>query len=252
MSVQITPHSCTIEGQYRCEGTECGDIATGERYDGVCDKDGCDFNPYRLGVTDFYGPGSQFTVDSTRKFSVVTQWITDDGTDSGTLTEIKRYYVQDGNVIENPMSNVDGLDAYNSVTQENCDAQKELFGDINSFKDRGGMENMGKALSRGMTLVMSLWDDHYAHMLWLDADYPTDVDPNTPGVHRGPCSTSSGDPQDVESQHANSKVAFSNIRYGDLNSTFAGTTAKYNCNSGYCAASSSGSFDSLSACQSSC
>ena len=34
---------------YRCEGTECGDNASDERYDGVCDKDGCDFANYRLG-----------------------------------------------------------------------------------------------------------------------------------------------------------------------------------------------------------
>jgi cellulose 1,4-beta-cellobiosidase len=36
------------------------------------------------------------------------------------------------------------------------------------------MKNMGESLARGMVLVMSLWDDHYAHMLWLDSDYPTD------------------------------------------------------------------------------
>ena len=34
-------------GLYRCEGIECGDNDKGQRYDGVCDKDGCDINPYR-------------------------------------------------------------------------------------------------------------------------------------------------------------------------------------------------------------
>ena len=34
-------------GLYRCEGIECGDNDKNQRYDGVCDKDGCDINPYR-------------------------------------------------------------------------------------------------------------------------------------------------------------------------------------------------------------
>lgn len=58
---------------------------------------------------------------------------------------------------------------------------------------------MGEALGRGMVLVMSIWDDHAAHMLWLDSDYPTTSPVTDPGVPRGPCSTSSGDPKDVES-----------------------------------------------------
>jgi hypothetical protein len=41
---------------------------------------------------------------------------------------------------------------------------------------------MGEALKRGMVLVMSLWDDHEANMSWLDSNYPTDADPNTPGA----------------------------------------------------------------------
>ena len=54
------------------------------------------------------------------------------------------------------------------------------------------MASMSKALSQGMVLVMSLWDDHYANMLWLDSTYPTDKDASTPGIGRGECETSSG------------------------------------------------------------
>lgn len=46
----------------------------------------------------------------------------------------------------------------------------------------------------GMVLVMSLWDDHAAYMLWLDSDYPLDANPNDPGVKRGPCPRDSGKP----------------------------------------------------------
>ena len=37
-------------GAARCEGAQCGDIVDNDpasRYNGWCDKDGCDFNPYR-------------------------------------------------------------------------------------------------------------------------------------------------------------------------------------------------------------
>ena len=75
---------------------------------------------------------------------------------------------------------------------------------------------MGKAFEKGAVLVMSIWDDHEAHMLWLDSSYPTDKDPSTPGVGRGTCSTDSGKPDDVENQHPDAYVAFSNIKYGAL------------------------------------
>lgn len=79
ISSSYTLHPCTTSGLHRCEDLEsCGDNDSGNRYNGVCDKDGCDFNPYRAGVKDFFGPGK--TVDSTQKMQVVTQFITNDGT----------------------------------------------------------------------------------------------------------------------------------------------------------------------------
>lgn len=59
---------------------------------------------------------------------------------------------------------------------------------------------MGGSLERGMVLVMSFWDDSAANMLWLDSSYPLDKDPSAPGVSRGPCSTDSGKPDQVENQ----------------------------------------------------
>lgn len=41
---------------------------------GVCDGAGCDFNSYRLGDTTCYGEGSGYTVDSTRRITVPTQF----------------------------------------------------------------------------------------------------------------------------------------------------------------------------------
>jgi len=92
-----TPHPCSVSGQTRCEGKDCG---SGEdRYGGVCDKDGCDFNSMRMGVDSFYGTG--MTVDTSKPVTVVTQFITADGTDAGALSQIKRFYVQGGKVIPN-------------------------------------------------------------------------------------------------------------------------------------------------------
>ncbi|KAF9004464.1 family 7 glycoside hydrolase [Hymenopellis radicata] len=216
VSSAYTPHVCTSTGQTRCTGNDCGD--GDNRYGGICDKDGCDFNSFRQGVKNFYGPG--MTVNTNSKFTLVTQFITADGTANGALSEIRRFYVQNGQVIPNSFSTFTGLTSYNSVSDSYCNAQKTLFGDTNSFEQRGGLNKMGQALQTGMALVLSLWDDHAVNMLWLDSNYPTDADASKPGIARGTCSTSSGKPTDVESQNANAQVTYSNIKFGPLNSTF--------------------------------
>ncbi|KAI0674559.1 cellobiohydrolaseI [Trametes maxima] len=212
----FTPHVCSVQSQTRCEGTECGD--GDERYDGICDKDGCDFNSFRMGDQTFLGPGK--TVNTNQKFTVVTQFLTNNNQTSGTLSEIRRLYVQNGQVIANSKTNIPGLDTFDSITDEFCNAQKQVFGDDNTFEKLGGLNTMGQAFQRGMALVMSIWDDHAANMLWLDSDYPTDVPATNPGVSRGPCSASSGLPTTLETQMAGSSVTFSNIKVGPIGSTF--------------------------------
>merc|ERR1712150_409133 len=129
--------------------------------------------------------------------TVVTQFISSDGTDNGDLKEIKRLFVQNGKVIQHAMTNIPGVTPFNSLTDESCAAQK-----------------------KAMVLVMSLWDDHYAHMLWLDSSYPLDQPVTKPGVLRGPCATTSGDPKDVESKQANANVKYYNVKYGEIGSTY--------------------------------
>lgn len=218
ISNAVTPHVCSPENSPCTTDADCGS-GDGNRYKGFCDADGCDYNPYRMGNTTFYGPGK--TVDTTKVFTVVTQFITSDGTDSGDLTEIRRLYVQDGKVYQQPTSNVAGISG-NSITDSFCKAQKSVFGDTNYFATKGGMKGMGQAFKDGMVLVMSLWDDYTANMLWLDAPYPTTADPSKPGVSRGTCSTDSGKPADVESQQPGAKVIFSNIKTGSIGSTYSG------------------------------
>ncbi|KAF3052560.1 Esterase/lipase/thioesterase [Didymella keratinophila] len=211
ISTAYTPHPCKGTGIVACTGTDCGD--GNDRYKGICDKDGCDFNSYRMGVKNFYGPGA--TLDTKQKMTVVTQFI---GSGSS-LSEIKRFYVQNGKVYKNSQSTISGASG-NSITDSFCKNQKTTFGDNNSFATLGGLNGMGASLARGHVLVMSLWDDHAVNMLWLDSSYPTTADPSKPGIARGTCPTTSGKPTDLETNSPNSSVVFSNIKFGPIGSTF--------------------------------
>lgn len=190
ISTAYTPHPCTGSGQQRCTGTACGDGDDRYASSAICDKDGCDFNSYRLGNKTFYGPSTSFNLDTKSKMTVVTQFITADGTSTGALSEIRRIYVQNGKVFQNTKVEVPGVKEYTSISDQMCTDVKTVFGDTNSFSQKGGLSAFSKSLQAGMVLVMSLWDDHAANMLWLDSDYPTTKDASSPGVARGTCATS--------------------------------------------------------------
>ena len=212
----FTPHPCTVNGQTECTGDDC------TRDTGLCDADGCDFNSFRLGNDSFYGNG--LTVDTSQPFTVVTQFFTDDNTTTGTLSEIRRIYVQNGVVIQNSNVNIPGIDPVNSITEDFCTEQKQVFGDTNYFDQHGGLAQMGEALGTGMVLALSIWDDYTASMLWLDSDYPTNKDATAPGVARGTCATTTGVPSQIESQSPGAQVVFSNIKWGDIGSTFSSSS----------------------------
>ncbi|KAM0723669.1 hypothetical protein Q7P37_000657 [Cladosporium fusiforme] len=218
ISNAVTPHSCSPGNSACTSDTTCGS-GDGNRYKGYCDRDGCDFNPYRMGNTSFYGPGK--IIDTTKPLTVVTQFITSDNTASGDLVEIRRLYVQGGKVFQQPQSNVAGVSG-NSITDSFCKAQKTVFEDTNDFARTGGMKAMGDAFAKGMVLVMSLWDDYEVNMHWLNSPFPTDAPIDKPGVARGPCSITSGKPEDVERDTPGATVVFSNVRTGTLGSTYSG------------------------------
>mmetsp|Transcript_43760 Transcript_43760/g.84039 ORF Transcript_43760/g.84039 Transcript_43760/m.84039 type:complete len:657 (+) Transcript_43760:61-2031(+) len=235
----LTTHACDEPGLLRCTGegnNQCGDVKEDcdcclekececcGRYQGNCDKDGCDFNPFRLGAEEFYGEGSGFTIDTSKKVTVVTQFLTSDGTDTGDLVEIRRLYVQDGKVIKNAKTTNLGDKSFDSITDEMCQAQAKSFGmPHDDFTKKGGLKGMGKALGRGMVLVLSLWDDYATHMHWLDSASPEsnpDWPHDKPGVARGPCPVSGGRPHDLRSMHGTATVTYSNIKVGEIDSTY--------------------------------
>jgi len=238
-SSAYTPHPCSVPSMYRCEGTECGDNDKDERYKGVCDKDGCDFASWRMGARGFYGKGSEFTINTEKKLTQVTQFVTDDGTESGDLVEIRRVWGQDGKIImntdaphmkkggkveglKNPLKK-DCIGAGDSLTDDICKSQNERFGDINDFANHGAHKVMGESLQRGHVLAISLWDDVDVSMMWLDSWFPRHKDKNTPGVSRGPCEGgSTSTPTYVRGKYPDAKVTYTNFAVGCLGCTTPG------------------------------
>jgi len=151
--------------------------------------------------------------------TVVTQFITADGTDTGDLAEIRRLYLQDGKVIADANSTVPGVRG-GAITDEFCSAQKKAFQDPDDHMMKGGLKKMGEALDRGMVLALSLWDDKATEMRWLDSAFPPDDSTSRLGVMRGPCDGSTSSPLYLRSHSQSATVKYTNIKYGEINSTF--------------------------------
>merc|ERR1719515_274186 len=215
ISSAYTMHACSPGEQTRCSGTDCGDNGP-DRFKGICDKNGCDIQSHRLGNEKFFGPGSEFQIDSTKPITVTPQFITADGTDHGKLSEVKQFYTQNGNTIEHPSYTVNG-NQHSTITDGFCADWVAVTQDGTNFLEKGGLDAVEKAIDAGVVLVMSLWDDHYANMLWLDSTYPTDG--QQAGSYRGACSIDSGVPADVEKDQADATVKFSDIKFGPIGST---------------------------------
>lgn len=177
VAAAFTPHPCT------------DDVS-------ACDSSGCGFNPYGLGYLDYWAPGG--TVDTRKPFKVITQFITDDGTTNGTLSEIRRIY-QQGNVTLPSAISAPSGDSINSTWCSSADSTVDEYGNL---------ESMGRALSRGMVLAFSVWNDASQYMSWLD------------GGSSGPCNKTQGNPDLIMESAPEAHVVFSNIKWGEIGSTY--------------------------------
>ena len=84
------------------------------------------------------------------------------------MTEVKQFYTQNGRTIEHPKYSLNG-NQHNSISDKMCaDWVHETKDDTNSFA-KDGLQAVGDAFTAGVVLVVSLWDDHDANMLWLDS-----------------------------------------------------------------------------------
>ncbi|KAI1873185.1 uncharacterized protein JN550_003438 [Neoarthrinium moseri] len=200
-SQQIAPHPCNESGVYLCSGDACG-------RDGVCDKNGCGWNPYRLDQKDYYGQGNSFDVDTTKPFTVVTQFPANNST--GKLDEIVRIYVQNGVVVHSETVAKEGLPAVDSITDPYCTASG-----ASAFTRLGALEAMGDAMTRGMVVALSIWWSSDGGMTWLD------------GLSQGagPCADSEDLPENILKVEPEPEVTFSNLKWGEIGSTFGATSA---------------------------
>lgn len=191
-STTYVPHPCNMTGYVECSGAECA-------REGICDKPGCGYSPYRTGNNDYYGRNDGFKVDTTRPFTVVTQFPADK---CGRLKSIHRQYVQDGKVIQNAPVNVPNYPQIDYLNDEFCEAAN-----AEPMLRLGGTVGMGRALSRGMVLAMSIWWDVGGNMSWLDQG------------NSGPCNATEGSPASIRVIQPDTKLTFSKIRWGELDST---------------------------------
>jgi cellulase len=192
-ATHLAPHPCNQTALYKCEGDECA-------FDGVCDKNGCGYNPYGVGNKDYYGAGK--TVDTSKPFTVVTQFPADD---AGNLKEYHRLYIQNGKVIKNAVVQLDYAPKQDFANDEYCEKTGAA-----RYMDLGATEGMGAAMSRGMVLAMSVWWDEGGNMQWLD------------GGNSGPCDATEGAPSNIRNIQPDAAVTFSNIKWGEIGSTFKG------------------------------
>jgi cellulose 1,4-beta-cellobiosidase len=88
------------------------------------------------------------------------------------------------------------------------------------FNEFGGMVSMGRGIGLGMVFVIGLWDDYYANMLWLDATYSTDDDPESLGPARGEFDVMSGLSAEMEAEMLGAQAVVSNIKFGPIGLTF--------------------------------
>lgn len=215
----FTAHPCSFQGTKSCKGTEeCGDKSKG--YLSECDKNGCGMNSYQQGNHDFFGEGKD--VDSSKPVTLVTQFHTSDGTDEGDLSEIRRLFIQDGKVVKQASAkNVPGHP--DSITDKMCGAMAKEYNETleYNFAKMGGLKSMGEALSRGMVLTLSIWDDALTRMLWLDSSkIAADKDPKQVGQTRGPCSFKSGNAEKMHESNKDASVTFTDVKSGPIGSTF--------------------------------
>lgn len=115
-AIAVTPHTCSAPsaaGQFT-----------------KCDKGGCSANSRKQAPPDAFGPGTDYTVDTTRPFRVATSWIT--GAD-GNLTSIVSTFSQGASSFS--MAHTDAL----------CGASY--------------LAGMTRALADGMVPALSVWGD---------------------------------------------------------------------------------------------
>merc|ERR1712093_481921 len=207
-SMQLALHPMdTEESQTVCYlEDECGSQEEGKRDIGPTDRNGCYLNPYYFGHKKFYGPGDDYTINTHKPFTIVTEF----REKSGELDGLYQYYYQDGKKIEQPDY---GFGSGNAMTDDFCKKSFDAHGEKPFFQNKGGMKQFGKSVKRGMTMVVSFWDDMATNMNWLDSG------------KRGSCDPKDGDPKTLREKHPDASFGVRHVRWGPIGSTHKASEA---------------------------
>ncbi|KAI9630211.1 hypothetical protein KEM48_012154 [Puccinia striiformis f. sp. tritici PST-130] len=163
ISQAFTPHTCKDISAKPCTGALCGD-GEGNRYKGLCDKDGCDFASY-----DGVPPNS-----------------TDNTIEESSAKSVESMFKTEKSFRTKP----------DSLTEEFCTANKQMTGDENHFGKNGGLKRLGDSMAKDGARH-EYWDDGEAKMQWLDGTYPPGKPADTFGAKRGTCEANTGDPATI-------------------------------------------------------
>jgi cellulose 1,4-beta-cellobiosidase len=201
-SMQLALHPmATEESQTVCyQDAECGSQQDGKRDIGPTDRNGCYLNPYMFGHKKFYGPGEDYAVNTQKPFTIVTEF----REKNGELEGMYQSYYQNGKKIEQPEY---GFGSGNAMTDDFCKKSFEAHSEVPLFQQKGGMKQFSKAVKRGMTMVVSFWDDMATNMNWLDSG------------KRGTCNPDLGDPKNLREKHPDASFGVRNVRWGPIGST---------------------------------
>jgi len=226
---QYTTHACIDTcGSFSTDAPECKGTGSPST---VCDQSGCGLNPFRYGKGTTYnaefnndkwhGVGSGFALDSSKPFTVVTQFHADPETK--VLAKIARFYMQENKRVDLPTLYVlPPKDGSHYGAFENPAITKDFCPDIydrwNGNKGYTPLAQMGKNMGNGMVLAMSAWYAKETYtggkptgsqtgMSWLDG-----VNNWGKYIKAGPCDATTSDA-------GSHQATFSNIRFGDIGTT---------------------------------
>jgi cellulose 1,4-beta-cellobiosidase len=223
---------CETEGYKICEREYCDAEKHGERFS-YCAKYGCDYSPYRLGQTEFYGREKVVNTNLPFTYEISNPREEHEGTNLQTFrvvtrfeeTGVTQFFIQNGKKINTPPPAVPDFPSVSGLSSEYCDAKAWNFNERDWFNELGGFPSHNAILRRPMVLTLSISDDvstsagttfpaskasivltrleqHWSHNLWLDSIYPLDAE-GQPGAARGPCDPKGSAPIDVEAQWRN-------------------------------------------------
>ncbi|KAJ3048756.1 hypothetical protein HK097_010237 [Rhizophlyctis rosea] len=130
-SQAVTPHPCA-----------------GVNNTGACDPWGCTVNTYNTFASSV-GPGK--TIDTTKTYTITTEFHTADGTDSSEITYIQQILTQGSNKVV-------------LTKQDDSMCSSEQY-----WRPTNGYTTFSKAYDIGMVLIFSFWGGPGTDMSWLDS-----------------------------------------------------------------------------------